>query len=460
MAEIAGAGARGEARAAGRGATLRVLLALAWPIVVSRSSQVIVGISDAVMVAHLGAAALAATTAGAMNAFSLFILPMGVVFVVSSFSSQLFGAGDPAGARRYGWYGLAVALGAELAALALVPLVPAALAPFAYAPDVRAAMEAYLEVRLLSAGAVVGMEALANFYGGIGNTRLPMRASLVAMVLNVGLNWVLIGGHLGAPALGVRGAAVASAIATFLAFAGLLAVFLRDGRRWGGYLRAAELLRLLRFGWPSGLNWFFEFLAFSFFMNIVVAGLGTTALAALMAVIQVNSVAFMPAFGVASAGAILVGQAIGGGRKERVPGLVGLTFAVAGSWQCLAGLAYLLAPDLILAGFAREPGSAEALLEAGRRMLVLSAAWQIFDAAATTLAESLRAAGDTFFTMWARVAIAWAIFAPGSFLSVRVLGGGDLVAVGWLVLYLAALALVLFLRFRGGAWRRIALVEP
>jgi MATE family multidrug resistance protein len=440
---------------------LRALLALAWPIVVSRSSQVVVGIADAAMVAHLGAASLAATTAGALNAFNLFILPMGIVFLVSSFSSQLFGMGDLGGARRYGWYGLAVAAAAQVLAMALIPLVPAALEPLSYAPDVRALMEDYLVIRLLSAGAVVGMEALANYYGGLGNTQLPMRLSLLAMVLNVLGNWLLIDGNLGAPALGVRGAALASTASTAVAFLGLFAVFVREGRRHGtGVLRARELLRLVRFGLPSGLNWFFEFLAFSFFLNVVVAGLGTTAIAALMAVIQVNSVAFMPAFGIASAGAILVGQAIGAARRGAVPGIVGLAFAVAAAWQAVVGAVYLAAPDAIVAPFAKDPASARELMEAGRRMLLLSVGWQLFDAAASVLAEALRAAGDTAFTLWARLSIAWLVFAPGSWITVRVLGGGDGAAMLWLVAYLALLALVLFARFRSGAWRRIVLVEP
>src|SRR5512134_661963 len=97
--------------------TLKGLLVLAWPIVVSRSSQVVVGIADAVMVAHLGEAALAATTTGAMNSFNLFILPMGIVFIVSSYSSQLFGRGDLPAARRYGFYGLAVAAATQVVGL-------------------------------------------------------------------------------------------------------------------------------------------------------------------------------------------------------------------------------------------------------------------------------------------------------------------------------------------------------
>jgi MATE family, multidrug efflux pump len=444
----------------GRGAMLRALLTLAWPIVVSRSSQVVVSIADAVMVAHLGTAALAATTAGATNAFAFFILPMGTTFIISSFSSQLFGMGDPGAARRYGWYGLAIAGAAQVLAILALPLIPSALGLLDYAPDVRAQMEGYLALRLLSTGSVVGLEALGNYFGGIGNTRLQMRASLVAMVLTVAGNWLLIGGHLGAPALGVRGAALSNTLATGAAFLGLLAVFLWDGRRHGvGLLRRAELLRVLRFGLPSGFTWFFEFAAYAFFVNVVVAGLGTTSLAALMAVIQVNSVAFMPAFGLASGGAILVGQAIGARRVDRVGALVRLTFTVAAVWQSLVALAYLTAPDLVLSAFARDPASAGALLAAGRRMLVLSAAWQLFDAAANVVAEALRAAGDTRFTFWARVVVSWVVWAPGSWISVRLLGGGDAAAVAWLVLYLAALALVLVLRFRSGAWRRIVLVE-
>ena len=443
--------------------TLRGLLLLAWPIVVSRSSQVVIGIADAYMVAHLGEAALAATTAGAMNTFTLFILPLGVVFIVSSFSSQLLGSGDLAGARRYGFYGLLVAAATQLVGVAGIPFVEPALERLAFAPDVRELLAGYLVIRLWSGGAAIGMEALANYYGGLGNTRLPMLASVAAMVLNVLGNWLLIDGHLGAPAMGVRGAAIASALSTGVAFAGLLAVFLLERRPAGGSwprLRVAEFLRMLRFGIPSGLNWFFEFAAFMFFVNVVVAGLGTTALASLMAVIQLNSVAFMPAFALASAAAILVGQAIGAGAKGEVPRLVRLGFAAAGSWQGLVGLLYLVAPRLLFAPFVGDGSTTGALLDVGAWMLAFSAAWQLFDAAAAVLAESLRAAGDTAFVLWARLGAGWLVFVPGSWITVRMCGGGDIAAVTWLVVYLGLLALLLLLRFRSGAWRRLVLVEP
>jgi MATE family multidrug resistance protein len=429
--------------------------------VISRASQVVVGIADALMVAHLGADSLAATTAGALNAYALFILPMGVVFIVASFSSQLTGAGDPAGARRYGWHGLSVAAAALVLSVASIPAVPAVLDLAPYEPSLRNLLGDYLSIRLFSAGAVVGIEALANYYGGLGNTRLPMRASLAAMAMNVAGNWLLIDGHLGLPSLGVRGAALASTVATCLAFAGLLAAFLRDGRAVAaGRLRWSELVRLLRFGVPSGLNWFFEFMAFAFFLNLVMADLGTVPLAAFMTVIQVNSLAFMPAFALASAGAILVGQAIGAGRRDDAPGLVGVTFAVSACWQGAVGLLYLVAPGAVLGPFARDPATATAFVETAGPILLVSVAWQLFDAGATTLAESLRAAGDTAYVLYTRLAVGWLVFVPGSWAAVNLLGAGPTAASTWLVAYLGLLAGALLLRFRSGAWRRIQLVEP
>jgi MATE family multidrug resistance protein len=214
---------------------------------------------------------------------------------------------------------------------------------------------------------------------------------------------------------------------------------------------------MLRFGIPSGLNWFSEFAAFTFFVNVVVADLGTTVLAALMAVMQLNSISFMPAFGLASSGAILVGQAIGRDQRDLVPATVRLTLLTAAAWQGLVGVSYLIAPRLWLRPFLEPGADARAFLDAGARVLMLSTAWQLFDAAANTLSEALRAAGDTAFCLWARLVIAWLIFVPGVLVSVRVLGGGDVAAVLWLVGYMAALAGTLALRFRGGAWRRLDL---
>lgn len=442
-------------------AEYRRLLTLAWPIIVSRAAQVVIGFSDAAMAGRLGEDQLAATSTGAMNAFTLFILPMGVVFIVSSFSSQLTGEGKPGAARAYGWYGLAVAAATAVASVASIPLVPHVLGLLSLSPSVTALMTAYLQVRLLSGVAVIGTEALGAYYGGLGNTRLPMLAGILSMVLNVFLNWVLIFGNLGAPALGVVGAAWASNLASTAGLAVLLVCFLMGvgggARRLDGPLKVAGLWRMLRFGVPSGLNWFLEFGAFMFFINVVVAHLGTTALAGMMAVIQLSSMAFMPSFGLSTAGSILVGQSLGAGDLDEVPHHVGRTTAVAIAWQLLVGATFLTLPVTMLAMFVPPDQRNSALVTMGVDMLRVSVAWQVFDATTAVLTEALRAAGDTSFTLYARVVVAWGVVVPGSWITVRVLHMGHVAATLWLVLYLFMLASVLLWRFRRGNWRTIGL---
>jgi len=429
-------------------------------MVLARSTQAVIGFCDAFMVASLGQDALAATTTGAMNAFSVAILPMGVVFIVQSFAAQLTGKGDLTGARRYAWYGLILSAVAGLIGLIAIPFIRPALGLLPFEPHVADLMADYLDIRLLSLGAMVGIEALGNWFGGLGNTRIQMVAGVVAMVINVALCWVLITGHLGAPALGVAGSALAAAIASWVGFAVVAYAFARArpaGPRGPLALRKAELMRVLRFGMPNGLNWFLEFAAFLLFINVVMADLGTGVLAAFMVVMSINSVSFMPAFGLSSSGAILAGQAIGAGRKDEVPGIWFLTVRTTASWQCAVSIAYLVLPAPLISMFAPPDQDAAHLIEVGTVLLALSAAWQLFDSVAMTLSETLRAAGDTAWTLWARIVLAWVLFLPASLLTVFVFDGGYVAAMLCIAGYIAVLAAVFYLRFRSGRWRSIDL---
>ena len=127
--------------------------------------------------------------------------------------------------------------------------------------------------------------------------------------------------------------------------------------------------------------------------------------------------------------------------------------------MCAIGGLYLIAPGWVLTWF-EEPGKSGNLVAIGTGMLAISAAWQIFDAICMTLAETLRAAGDTAWTAAARLILAWAVFVPSAILVVNYAAGGPMGAMVCLVGYLALLALALGYRFRSGAWRRIELIEP
>ncbi len=447
---------RATASAGTRGAgALSVLLWLAWPVVLARSTQAVIGFCDVLLVAPLGDAALAAAATGSLNAFAIGIFPIGMAFIVQSFAAQLTGAGDEAGARRYGAYGLVLAAGTGVLGVLVLPVLPWAVRLLRFAPDVEAAMLDYLAIRLQALAAMVGMEVLGNWFSGRGNTRPHMVAGVIAMVSNVPLAWVLIFGHWGAPALGVRGAALASVIASWAGFAYLALGYLRAaGPRTP--LRWDEFLRMLRFGVPNGISWFLEFAAFALFINVAMARLGTVALAAINVVIQVNSVAFMPAFGLASAGAILVGQARGRGDLAAIGAHVRIAAIASIAWEGAVGLVYLAAPQAILRWFSSGDGGAD-LVAVATVMLEISIVWQLFDALGMVLAEALRALGDTTWCLWVRVALAWLLFAPASLLTVFVLNGGAVGALLCMAAYMACGAGLFALRFRSRAWLAIDL---
>ena len=452
----------------------RGLLSLAWPVILSRASQGVIGFSDAAMVAPLGGDAIAATTTGASNALNFFILPMGVVFIVQSFVSQLAGKGDVEGSRRYAWYGLLVSAIAALLAAGFTLVLPNLTAGLGFTENVRTLLIDYMTIRLFSCGAVIGIEAIGNWFGGLGNTVLPMIVSFIAMASNLALNWVFIYGNLGAPALGVKGAALASSLSSLIAFAVIFVAFLRariDRSKLPPppveavalpsetpRTRPQELLRMLRFGLPSGANWFLEFAAFTVFINVIVARLGTTSVAAMMAVVQVNSIAFMPSFGVSTAGAILVGQAIGAGEKGRVKMIVRRTMTLAACWQVFVGITYALMPSTVMSVFgATDTAEGVELVQLGATLLLVSTAWQLFDAIAISLSEALRAAGDTAWCMWARILLAWVLCLPLAGGLVVYGGVGPVGAIACFVVYLAGLAALMTYRYRSGAWKNIDL---
>src|SRR5690606_15026256 len=102
----------------------RQLVDLAWPIVLSRATQSVIGFCDALMLAPLGETALAAGSTGALNTFAWIILPMGTVFILQSFAAQLRGRGDLESLPRFGWYGLVLAVASGVLALTMIPALP------------------------------------------------------------------------------------------------------------------------------------------------------------------------------------------------------------------------------------------------------------------------------------------------------------------------------------------------
>ena len=363
-----------------------------------------------------------------MNAFSLLILPMGVVFIVSSFTSQLCGMGDAAGARRYGWYGLGVAAVTQLAGVAALPAVGGLLGLLDLAPDVRG-----LHDRLPGAsgsgraGPRSASRRSATTTAASGNTRRPMLAQVARHGAQPGRQLAphrrppRPAGHGG----GRRGAGLAR---LHLARLPRPAGRLLAGGADHGAGRAPPAARRARAACsasgspPASTGSSSSSPSTSSSPSSWPGSAPPRWPRSWRSSRSTRSPSCPPSASPAPAPSWW-GRRSAREAKDEVPALVGLTFRVCAALAG-AGRAHLpvLDPALVFAPFAVDPVTGPALLATGQRMLVLSTAWLLFDAAAAVLAETLRAAGDTAFTLWARLVIAWGLFVPGAWVSVRVLG--------------------------------------
>lgn len=426
---------------------------LAAPVVVSQLGIMLMGVIDTMMLGHLSAQALAAGGLGHLVTIIGMMLGYGILAALDPLVSQAYGAQDGAAIGGHLQRGLTMALAITVPFTLLLLDV----APF---------------LRLLGQPAAVSRDAAA-FVRGILWGILPyllfvvLRQTLQAMhvvrpaalaiafgnLSNVLFNWILIFGHLGAPALGVRGSAFSTSISRWL----MLLYLVIAGRRhlapyWQGFTAEAatwrKYLLMLRIGLPIALHNTLEILIFAT-AALLIGQIGVTAFAGHQIAINLASLTYMVPLGISSAAATLVGNAIGrrdpeGARRSAAACLlmgVGAMLAFAVLFVLLPGpLARLYTPD-------------PAVIAMVLALLPIAAAFQVFDGLQVVSAGVLRGAADTTFPAVMALIGYWVIGLPVGWTLAFHAGLGARGLWWGLTVGLAAVAVLLLLRivlrFRG-----------
>ena len=245
----------------------------------------------------------------------------------------------------------------------------------------------------------LGGDGLRRGVRAAGDTRTPLWVSIVGASTNVFLNWVLIYGNLGAPRLGVAGAAIATNVALvvmtghFVVLWVARALVVRPGR--GGWRPDLDLqVRLLRIGLPTGVEGGFFQLGLLAFQRVI-AGFGTNAIAAYNVGSMLLSFSFMPGVAFSMAASTLVGQHLGAGdpRRAEREGWRSMWIAIVSMALC----------GLLLAVFARPIGALftddVGLIDLTILILTILGIAHPFMAVEFALGGALRGAGDTVFPM-------------------------------------------------------------
>jgi MATE family multidrug resistance protein len=324
----------------------------------------------------------------------------------------------------------------------------------------------YFQIMCLGAGPVVAQAALAGFFSGQGRTGLVMIITVSGNIINIILNYILIFGHLGFPEMGVTGAAIATLIATLVTlFVFVIAAFGRDHETrfhvLSGWRPDVPLfVRLLRFGVPSGLQYFVIYISVSVFI-LLVGRLGTITLAATSIAFNINMLAFMPMAGFGMAVMILVGQYQGAKQphlsEKSVYSGLHLTFIYM---AVLAG-SYVFAPGFFLWPFAikADPASFGAIREITIVLLRFIALYCLFDTLSIAFASGIKGAGDTRFVMLMTFFLSLFGLAIPTYVVLDILHWGLYGAWSVFTAYIILLSLSFFMRFKGGKWRTMQVID-
>lgn len=426
----------------------RRVFSLAAPVIGENLLQTLLGVVDTLLVAGLGAVALA----GVGSALQVLYILLGGLSALSVGASvlvaQAVGAGKLREASQHARQAIlwSVLIAVPLTAIGL-PLTPSLIGLFGLAPDVAAVAESYLAVNLGAVATITLMLLASAVMRGAGDSRTPMLVTLLANVINVALSWALIYGELGLPALGAAGSAWGTVISRGVGAAILVAVLWRGrngvrlrGGSWAPSLAAAGAV--LTIGLPAALEEVIVITAFAA-LTPIVAFLGTEPLAAQRVVINILSLSFLPGLGFGLAATALVGQAVGAGRPDEARASVTIALRWAVAWMGGLGVLFLIFARPLTALFGDDP----ALVDAGAAAIVTVVLTQPLWAATFVYAGALRGTGDTRTPLLITSAMMWIAVAI-SFFAVRAVP--QLWAVWAAFLVVGPIEALLYWR----AWRR------
>jgi MATE family multidrug resistance protein len=435
-------------RLAPRRDDLRAMLRLAAPVVVIQVGMMFMGVVDTIMVGHLSAVALAAVALGNLYFFGLGVFGMGTLMVLDPVVAQAVGARDePAiarGIQRGALVALMLAIPASLLLLPAEPFMVLARQP----PDVVPHAADYA-VRL--APGVLPFFLFVVLRQSLQSMHLTGRIMVtivVANIVNAALNWSLIFGHFGAPALGVIGAAWATTMSRWLLALLLLGLTWRTLRPYLLPIRPEiwhwpPLGRMLRLGVPIGCQYTLEFGAFAF-VALMMGWLGTRAMAGHQVAINLASLTFMVPLGVADAGAILVGHAVGREDPVGTRGAASAAFMCGIGFMTCTAVVFLTLPGPLTRLYTGDP-SVTAVAVA---LIPLAGIFQVFDGTQVVAGGILRGLGETKVAMLVNLFGYWFWGLPVSYLLGFVLGLGPRGLWYGLVLGLATVATILLVRVR------------
>ena len=391
-----------ELRAGVDETSLKYMLRLAAPMIVTTVSFTIMQFVDRFMVSRLGTNALAAILPAGFVSFLPGGFAIGAMTSLNTFVSQSLGRGERKASANYYWQAIYMGLAYCVAVIAIMwPTAPLLFKMMGQPPAIIEMEVIYFRIILYAQILAVINWSSSQFFMGIHRPIITMCASLCGQIVNVIANYVLIFGKFGFPRLEIAGAGWGTFIGIAVAAGINMAVFLsgrlnaRFGSRRAFDIHFGKMVDLLKVGLPAGFGLMVNVALWGVILVSLVGRFGTEALAATSAVLAFTSLSVMPVVGMGTALTAAVGKTIGHGKKNLAMKQTSVCLRVALIYMGLVGVCFFLFRYELMAFWTTDPERDRGVIEAGADILICAAVYQIFHAARTIYSGALRGAGDT-----------------------------------------------------------------
>jgi MATE family multidrug resistance protein len=393
---------------------LRAMVALAIPVVLSELGWMAQGVVDTIMVGRLGPAAIGAVALGNAVCYTPSLFGIGLMLGLDTLVAQAYGRNDHDECHRWLAQGVYLASMAAPVIMLLIGLASFGFTRFGIMPQVAGPAGGYLRVMNWGTPPLILYGCTRRYLQGVGQVRVITVTYVLANLVNWFGNWVLIYGKLGFPALGVNGSALSTVASRVLMAVALMGFAWRYERRRGHSLfrrwagpQTARLRRLVRLGAPAAGQIVLEVGAWN--LTTFSAGyLTPVALATHQIVLNYAAVTYMVPLGISAAAAVSVGHAVGARDAARARRAGWLALALGTSFMLLAAVVLLTVPRPLIELYTHDPQ----VLAVGSSLLIVVAAFEVFDGIQTISTGALRGLGETRVPMLANLVGYWVLGLP------------------------------------------------
>ncbi|MEZ6057292.1 MAG: MATE family efflux transporter [Planctomycetaceae bacterium] len=462
-----------KSRPAAPPGSFRELLVVALPLIASSGSLSLMHVVDRILLARFNVDALAASTPAGLLHWMLMSFPFGFCMYAITFVSQYDGAGRKDRVAASVWQALFVAVASGVLLAVMIPLTSQIPEHLGHSDTVVQLEQQYFSVLSFGSIPMLVSAVLSAYYSGRGHTKVVLFANVLASLCNLAGDAVLIFGWGPFPMLGIAGAAWGTVLANIVAVLFYIGWLCWSGDSVGYPFKeqfrfdAKLLKRMLYYGFPNGTQYLVDVAAY-FTLLAVIGRIGTIELASTAMAFNLNSLAFIPLFGIGTAVSTLVGRRVGEGVPILARRTTWIAFATGAVYMMLWNVVYLFLPETIISLYDRgaEAGSTAAaasvsfaeIREVTTILLRFVVVYSLFDAMLVIFGSAIRGAGDTRFSLlfttiglWGLMVLpvwwgsyhGWGVYACWIALCVQV----GVLGVGFLI------------RFSRGAWMSMRVIE-